>query len=90
MKDTPVKITVTVQNAVLSVSELEHMRKSLRFDLETCDTFDNEVVDYKMKTYIRKKRNVVSGILRKLKYQQRELQRQQTKYVNTQSYNIKG
>ncbi len=74
----PVKITVTVQNAVLTIGEIEIMRKSLKADLDLCDSFMLEGVDFKMKKYIHKKRRITAEILRKLKYQQRELQRLHT------------
>ena len=74
----PVKITVTVQNAILTIGEIEIMRKSLKADLETCDLLISEGADFKMKRYIHRKRRITAEILRKLKYQQRELQRQRT------------
>ena len=86
----PVKITVTVQNAILTIGEIEIMRKSLKADLETCELLMSEGSDFKMKRYVHKKRRITADILRKLKYQQRDLQRQITKQGLFNAYNIQS
>lgn len=73
------------EDTELSIGEIEQIRNLLRFELGVCDNFTSEKVGYEMRKYIRNKRKTCATILRKLKYQQRDLQR-----LNQYAINIKS
>lgn len=78
-------VSSSSEDMELSIGEIEQLRNLLRFELGVCDNFTSEKVGHEMRKYIRNKRKVCAVILRKLKYQQRELQR-----LNQYAFNIKS